>query len=161
MDHVDNLDILHHLDHSDQSNHSDNPKWSMINQKDNCRIRIVYLVLFTLFSLKPRIHLKKLIFLCESAVLYWFSMCQSWKGQILFPQSHCWRNPNRLTQACKTARQYFQRKLSHRNSKPFLAGALSYTELLETSERELDLGSCCGISTERRTHVCTCLHLVF
>ena len=62
LDHLDNLDILHHLDHSDQSNHSDNPKWSMINQKDNCRIRIVYLVLFTLFSLKPRIHLKKLIF---------------------------------------------------------------------------------------------------
>ena len=49
MDHVDNLDILHHLDHSDRSNHFDNPDWSMINQEDNCRIRIVYLVLFTFF----------------------------------------------------------------------------------------------------------------
>ena len=46
MDHVDNLDILHHLDHSDRSNHFDNPDWSMIDQEDNCRIRIVYLVLF-------------------------------------------------------------------------------------------------------------------
>ena len=45
MDHVDNLDILHHLDHSDRSNHFDNPDWSMIDQEDNCRIRIVYLVL--------------------------------------------------------------------------------------------------------------------
>ena len=33
------------LDYSDQLNHSDNPDWSMINQKDNCGIRIVYLVL--------------------------------------------------------------------------------------------------------------------
>ena len=46
MDHMDNLDILHHLDHSHRSNHFDNPDWSMINQEDNCRIRIVYLVLF-------------------------------------------------------------------------------------------------------------------
>ena len=45
MDHVDNLDILHHLDHSDRSNHFDNPDWSMIDQEDNCRIRIDYLVL--------------------------------------------------------------------------------------------------------------------
>ena len=37
---------LDHLDYSDQLNHSDNPDWSMINQKDNRRIRIVYLVLF-------------------------------------------------------------------------------------------------------------------
>ena len=43
----DNLDILHHLDHSDWSNHFDNPDWSMIDQEDNCRIRIVYLVLFS------------------------------------------------------------------------------------------------------------------
>ena len=45
MDHMDNLDILHHLDHSHRSNHFDNPDWSMINQEDNCRIRIVYLAL--------------------------------------------------------------------------------------------------------------------
>ena len=49
MDHVDNLDILHHLDHSDRSNHFDNPDWSMIDQEDNCRIRIVYLVLFSVY----------------------------------------------------------------------------------------------------------------
>ena len=46
LDHLHNLDSLHHLDHSDQSNHFDNPDWPMINQEDNCRIRIVYLVLF-------------------------------------------------------------------------------------------------------------------
>ena len=46
MDHMDNLDILHNLDHSHRSNHFDNPDWSMIDQEDNCRIRIVYLVLF-------------------------------------------------------------------------------------------------------------------
>ena len=51
MDHMDNLDILHHLDHSHRSNHFDNPDWSMINQEDNCRIRIVYLVLFDYFSI--------------------------------------------------------------------------------------------------------------
>ena len=45
LDHLDNLDILHHLDHSDQSNHFDNPDWLMINQEDNCRIRIVYFIL--------------------------------------------------------------------------------------------------------------------
>ena len=45
MDHMDNLDILQHLDHSHRSNHFDNPDWSMIDQEDNCRIRIVYLVL--------------------------------------------------------------------------------------------------------------------
>ena len=48
MDHMDNLDILHHLDHSHRSNHFDHPDWSMINQEDNCRIRIVYLVLFVI-----------------------------------------------------------------------------------------------------------------
>ena len=47
---VDNLDILHHLDHSDRSNHFDNRDWSMINQEDNCRIRIVYLVLFIIYN---------------------------------------------------------------------------------------------------------------
>ena len=31
---------LDHLDYADQLNHSDNPDWSMINQNDNCRIRI-------------------------------------------------------------------------------------------------------------------------
>ena len=36
---------LDHLDYSDQLNHPDNPDWSMINQKDNRKIRIVYLVL--------------------------------------------------------------------------------------------------------------------
>ena len=46
MDHMDNLDILQHLDHSHRSNHFDKPDWSMINQEDNCRIHIVYLVLF-------------------------------------------------------------------------------------------------------------------
>ena len=45
LDHFDNLDILHHLNYSDQSNHFDNTDWSMINQGDNCKIRIVYLVL--------------------------------------------------------------------------------------------------------------------
>ena len=39
---------LDRLDYSDKLNHSDNPDWSMINQKDNRRIRIVYLVLFIL-----------------------------------------------------------------------------------------------------------------
>ena len=34
-----------HLDYSDQLNHSDNLDWSMVNQKYNRRIRIVYLVL--------------------------------------------------------------------------------------------------------------------
>ena len=36
---------LDHLDYTDRLNHSDNPDWSMINQKDNRKIRIVYLVL--------------------------------------------------------------------------------------------------------------------
>ena len=34
-----------HLDYSEQLNHSDNPDWWMIDQKDNRRIRIVYLIL--------------------------------------------------------------------------------------------------------------------
>ena len=36
------------LDYSDQLKHSDNHDWSMINQKDDRRIRIVYLVLLCL-----------------------------------------------------------------------------------------------------------------
>ena len=36
------------LVYSDQLNFSDSSDWSVINQKDNCRIRIVYLVLFSL-----------------------------------------------------------------------------------------------------------------
>ena len=52
MDHMDNLDILHNLDHSHRSNHFDNPDWSMIDQEDNCRIRVVYLVLLSKYFVK-------------------------------------------------------------------------------------------------------------
>ena len=46
-----------YLDFSDQLNHSDNPDWSLVNLKDNRRIRIVYFVLFG-YLLQKKMSLK-------------------------------------------------------------------------------------------------------
>ena len=66
--HIMNAD---HLAYSDQSNHTDNLDWSMINPKDNRRIRIVYLVLFPLWTdEKPQwLHLWALISVCSNEFL--------------------------------------------------------------------------------------------
>ena len=36
---------------------------------------------------------------CDCTVLYWFSMCKSWKGQTVFAQSHRRRKPKNDKQA--------------------------------------------------------------
>ena len=69
LDHLDNLDILHHL------NRSDNPDWSIITQTDNCRIRIVYLVLFsTPFLMWLQIPFCFILYWSSRSFLIWFQI---------------------------------------------------------------------------------------